>query len=78
MRSGAAQTRRRHILLTENSEPAASSDMVFNTVETLGRRIVRGDVAPGATLPVEQAICDELGRQPPSQTGRLAPRTCSN
>jgi GntR family galactonate operon transcriptional repressor len=48
-------------LLTENSEPAASSDMVFNTVETLGRRIVRGDVAPGATLPVEQAICDELG-----------------
>lgn len=48
-------------MLTENSDPVSSSVLVSGTVETLGRRIVRGDVAPGATLPVEQAICDELG-----------------
>lgn len=35
--------------------------LVSDTVEMLGRRIVRGEVAPGKTLPVEQDMCDELG-----------------
>lgn len=39
----------------------AASGLVEGAVEALGRRIVRGDVVPGAALPVEGDLCEELG-----------------
>ena len=43
------------------SDQKRTTGLVIDAVEALGRRIVRGEVAPGHTLPVEQDICDELG-----------------
>ena len=40
---------------------SSNGPLVSSTVEELGRLIVRGDVAPGKAMPVEQKICDQLG-----------------
>jgi DNA-binding FadR family transcriptional regulator len=47
--------------MAASDQAAPPLGLVAGTVETLGRRIVRGDIAPGGNLPVEQDICDELG-----------------
>lgn len=40
---------------------SSSPSIVNRIVEDLGRQIIRGAVAPGSTLPVEQQICDSFG-----------------
>ncbi|MCR9138060.1 MAG: FadR family transcriptional regulator [Alphaproteobacteria bacterium] len=42
------------------SESGPTPSLVLQIVEHLGRQIIRGEVQPGKTLPVEQDICDQF------------------
>ena len=47
--------------MADSENRKSAPRLVVKTVDVLGRRIVKGDVPPGQTLPVEQDISDELG-----------------
>jgi len=42
------------------SDSGQTPSLVYQIVEHLGRQIIRGEVPPGKTLPVEQEICDQF------------------